>query len=475
MNRGDEADGPPIAKSDPSTPAVSADADLEGAEEAPEPSAPFAVVIFGDGSAAIDGEPVPRVPGEPLDVAILDMLHGYARRRNAPVTGAITDPSAYYVAVVEVAPDGASKLLEQIDGDTDSAELVAEPVEVVEPVVHVQYSESVAAFGDSSPLNETAFPDTGREADAESQGAGPRTTPSDLRPALGKESARKRTQPQSDDEYERPGLLHRPLVVGGVAAGVAVFVIASLVALGTGSSGTEEQNQAAESGNEKSGSPMILELPSESTSAISSPSVSASPSVSPSKPKPKPKPKRSPSASVTTKSVPPKPKETKKTPGDPKMPTGPVVFKNEKWSFCVDLFGQGGGKSGTRIWDDHSCTTSPRDNQLWKLEPVRGNSTDGSSLYLIRNVKDGLCMDLPGEGGVEVSTQIVERECKATERDNQLWWLDKRSNGAYWIRNQKSGDMCMDVSRTSAKPSNARLTVSACGDSAAVQWRIVKG
>ncbi|MFD5631946.1 RICIN domain-containing protein [Streptomyces sp. NPDC127072] len=471
MNRGDEADGPPIAESDPPTPAVSADADLEGAEKAPGLSAPFAVVIFGDGSAAIDGESVPRLPGEPLDVAILDMLHGYARSRNALVTASITDLSAYYMAVIEVAPDGASRLLEQIDGDEGSAELVAEPVPVVEPVVHVQYSESVSAFGHGSPLDETAFPDTDREADAESQDAGPRTTASDLRPALGKESARKKTQAQSDDEYERPGLLHRPLVVGGVAAGVAVFVIASLVALGTGSSGVEEQNQAAGSGNETSESPMILELP------VESPSVKSSPFVSPSKPKSKPKSKskRSPSASVRTKSAPPKPKETKKTAGDPGILTGPVVFKNEKWSFCVDLFGQGGGKPGTRIWDDHSCTTSPRDNQLWKLEPVTGNSTDGSSLYLIRNVKDSLCMDLPGEGGVEISTQIVERECIATEGENQLWWLDKRSNGAYWIRNQKSGDMCMDVSRTSAKPSNARLTVSACGDSAAFQWRIVEG
>ncbi|WP_329473066.1 hypothetical protein OIE75_32365 [Streptomyces sp. NBC_01723] len=78
-----------------------------------EPAPHFDVVIFGDGSAAIDGESVPVMPGEPIDVAILDMLHGYARVRDASVTGAIQDPSSGYVAIVEVTPDGSSKLLEQ--------------------------------------------------------------------------------------------------------------------------------------------------------------------------------------------------------------------------------------------------------------------------------------------------------------------------------------------------------------------------
>jgi hypothetical protein len=461
MNRGDEADEPPMAKRIPPPPAVPADTDLEeveDVEEAPERPAPFAVVIFGDGSAAIDGEAVPMVPGEPLDVAILDMLHGYARSRNTPVTGAITDPAADYVAVVEVAPDGSSRLLEQIDGDAGSAERVGAPAEFAAPVEFAEPDEPVVHAQHSEPV---AFPDTEREARTESPGAGPRVTPG------------KKTQVQSDDEYERPGLLHRPLVVGGVAASVAVLVIASLVALGTGSSGAEEQDQVAGPVNGTSEPPVISELPTESPSDISSRTVPASPSPSPSKSKPKPK--KAPPASVTTKSAPTKPKKAKKSASHLKMPTDPVAFQNEKWRFCVDLFGWGKGKPGTKIWDDHSCTTSPSDNQLWKLEPVRGKSTDGSGLYLIRNAKDSLCMDLPGEGGAEVSARLVEHECVPTEKDNQLWWFDKRSNGTHWIRNQKSGDMCMDVSRTSAGPANARISVSACGDSPAVQWRILKG
>ncbi|MDQ0772871.1 hypothetical protein QF026_001337 [Streptomyces aurantiacus] len=75
--------------------------------------APLPVVVSPDGSVAIDGVPVPLVGGEAVDVAILDTLHGYARSRNSPVRAAISDPSADYVAIVQVEPDGSSRLVEQ--------------------------------------------------------------------------------------------------------------------------------------------------------------------------------------------------------------------------------------------------------------------------------------------------------------------------------------------------------------------------
>ncbi|MFJ4685202.1 hypothetical protein [Streptomyces sp. NPDC088789] len=73
----------------------------------------FAVVISGDGSAAIDGEPVRMAEGQSSDTAILDALHERARSRDTPVTATIADPSAAYVAHIEVFPDGSSRLLEQ--------------------------------------------------------------------------------------------------------------------------------------------------------------------------------------------------------------------------------------------------------------------------------------------------------------------------------------------------------------------------
>ncbi|MFD3825798.1 hypothetical protein ACFWUX_26680, partial [Streptomyces sp. NPDC058625] len=95
-----------------------ADEPVAGGEHAgsgrpPEPSPHFTVVISGDGSAAINGEPVPVAEGETVDAAILDTLHGHARDRDITVTAAISDPAAGYVAFVEVSPDGSSSLLEQ--------------------------------------------------------------------------------------------------------------------------------------------------------------------------------------------------------------------------------------------------------------------------------------------------------------------------------------------------------------------------
>ena len=53
--------------------------DLSKPESAGDVSGPaprYAVVISGDGSAAIDGEPVPVTEGVAVDTAILDALQG---------------------------------------------------------------------------------------------------------------------------------------------------------------------------------------------------------------------------------------------------------------------------------------------------------------------------------------------------------------------------------------------------------------
>ncbi|CAL9581218.1 hypothetical protein [Streptomyces sp. enrichment culture] len=81
--------------------------------EASESVSHFEVVVSGDGSADIDGERVWVAEGETVDNAILGLLAAYAGGRGAPVTATVSDPAAGYVAVVEVSPDGSSKLLEQ--------------------------------------------------------------------------------------------------------------------------------------------------------------------------------------------------------------------------------------------------------------------------------------------------------------------------------------------------------------------------
>ncbi|MEV0778354.1 RICIN domain-containing protein [Streptomyces sp. NPDC050428] len=469
MNRGDEAAGP-----------------------GPEPPAHFSVVIFGDGSAAIDGDPVAVMPGEPLDVAILDMLHGYARGLNAPVTGAISDPSAGYVAIVEVAPDGSSKLLEQREKDADEAAGAGGeeegPVEVGGPGERArQQLETAEPFGSGRPRAGAGAPGTGRGAKTNALPDPPArpqpTPPPGLRTVSDKKSARSSAQSQSDEEYEQPGLFQRPLFVGGVAAAVAVLVIGSLVALGSGmgSGGAEGKNQAAGSGQEAkaSNSPMTFRPPGYSPPSTPWPSVSASPSVTkspspspsssktkPAPPKPKPKP--------AEPEPEPKPKKPRAT--GPRFPSGPVLIKNQKFGSCVELPGRGEGKQHGRVQDDRPCEPTSADNQQWTLKRThKGRGTGGADLYLIRNVKDGRCLDLYGDEPARVSTPVTEFRCKATLEDNMLWWFHKRPNGTYWIRNQMSGDMCLDISRTEKeKPANAILTIYPCNDRDDHQWRFVK-
>ncbi|WRZ92145.1 hypothetical protein OHB54_25665 [Streptomyces sp. NBC_01007] len=96
-------------------------------------ASPFAVVISSDGSAAVDGEPVPSADGVTVDAAILDVLHGYARDRGTTVTATVSDPSAGYVAYVEVAPDGSSTLVDQREQPSGTAEATPAPVQAPMP------------------------------------------------------------------------------------------------------------------------------------------------------------------------------------------------------------------------------------------------------------------------------------------------------------------------------------------------------
>ncbi|MFG3088828.1 hypothetical protein ACGGAI_14545 [Streptomyces antibioticus] len=222
MNRGEHTGGP--------------EAEDPGAAGPPRPPAPdFTVVISGDGSAAVDGEPVRTETGESVDAAVLDRLHRHAVDRDSTVTAAVTDPSAGHVTYVEVAPDGSSRLLDQPERRPEPAPAAVAP-------------------GPTAVLR-----------------------------------TRTRTR-QSDDEYEPARLLERPLVIGPVALLVAGAVIVPLVMLGSGGSDDgEPTGQAA-----RATAPQRTASPSPRTAAPTvsvSPSLgSPSPSPSPTKPKAKPKP-----------------------------------------------------------------------------------------------------------------------------------------------------------------------------------------
>lgn len=330
MSRGEQTPGPP-AEDAPGVPG----------EQAPR----FTVVIAGDGSAVIDGEPVPPVDGVTVDAAILDALHGYARDRGTTVTATISDPSAGYVASVEVAPDGSSTLVDQREEPAaqpagEEPVVTGEPVTSEEPATGGESAtgedgeeggeDDLAYDGDEGYADEDdgdedddgfdmeAYtleqqrlresrtlppppapdpdPDPGshadRDADADADGAGPGFSASEgFGASAGRSSVVRPAPPlvrrsgsrQSDDEYEGPGLLHRPLVVGPVALVAAALVIVPLAMLGSG--GQEDggrRTEAARSTGEPSASPRAERSGPGSTATVSvPPGSSASTSAGP--------------------------------------------------------------------------------------------------------------------------------------------------------------------------------------------------
>ncbi|MET8830010.1 hypothetical protein ABZX40_30955 [Streptomyces sp. NPDC004610] len=293
----------------------------------------FAVVISGDGSAAIDGTPVPLVAGQAPDAAVLDALHDRALVRGTVVTATISDPSAAYVAHIEVAPDGSSRLLEQRevteDGDEDdpgpdatapepddeddddgvppgwtksedddedaeAAYTLPEPPPLAEPPVEAamtgdeddRYDDREHHYDDDDDHDEGEGDDRAPASASASASAPAPASPSALNrtlpPALVRRLDRKERARQSDDEYTPSGLLQRPLVVAPAALAVAGIVVVSLVIVGSGGSGGDSQEASARSGTRASASPSVeKDVPAPTFSvSVSPPSPSASPKAS---------------------------------------------------------------------------------------------------------------------------------------------------------------------------------------------------
>ncbi|MGV9450226.1 hydrogenase expression protein HypA [Streptomyces sp. NPDC003635] len=263
MSRGEEPDRP--------------DTGADSAVPEEEPVAPhYEVVISGEDSAAVDGEPVVAAEGVTLDAAILDLLHEYARERDTAVTADISDPSVGCVASVEVSPDGSSRLLEEFQETSDAGEGVtaagdAEPQ--AEP-----HAEPHAEPGDGLDDEPHGLPHPAPEPPPLAARPAPEPArPPAREPAPASRIGRRNAPRQSDDEFEGPGLLQRPLVIAPVALGVATLVIVPLVMLGSGGSGggDETRNAGAKGATSPSRSAGTV-------TGVPAPTVSVSPSNSPS-------------------------------------------------------------------------------------------------------------------------------------------------------------------------------------------------
>jgi hypothetical protein len=99
--------------------------------------------------------------------------------------------------------------------------------------------------------------------------------------------------------------------------------------------------------------------------------------------------------------------------------------------------------------------------QRWKFE------SGGGSTYLIRNMSDGLCLDLPFYGSVEPGTKVTGYTCQSTN-DNQAFFMAKRANG-YWIQHAITG-LCLDVDGFGTGGEGAALTLWPCVDDDDHNW-----
>lgn len=102
----------------------------------------FEVYVSDEGLAEIDGEFLVPVPGQSVDEAVLDQLHRYAVERGEAVEATVTERPDKGHFVLEVSPDGSSRLLvppeePPLDAEPEpepEPEPLSEPVPEPDPV-----------------------------------------------------------------------------------------------------------------------------------------------------------------------------------------------------------------------------------------------------------------------------------------------------------------------------------------------------
>ncbi|WNI30437.1 RICIN domain-containing protein [Streptomyces sp. ITFR-6] len=178
----------------------------------------------------------------------------------------------------------------------------------------------------------------------------------------------------------------------------------------------------------------------------------------------KPKPKTEPKPKFKTKS---KPKELTGAEKLRRWANGRsgvqnTVIKNASTSQCVDIANYGKGKPTAPV-NQYPCNATTADNQLWSLDIVhKSGGPQNAPVFLIRNTKDGLCLDVDYNDARPAGSKVSEFNCRPTG-DNQLWWLDPRGDGTNWIRNVVSNDLCLRPTGGASAGNDARLEIAPCG------------
>ena len=154
--------------------------------------------------------------------------------------------------------------------------------------------------------------------------------------------------------------------------------------------------------------------------------------------------------------------DVKRSPAPAALPRTKILLRNKYSQLCADVVGTGSETHDNTPVQQWGCEDTG-DNQLWRLEKSETRGPKGRPLFQIVNAVNSQCMDLPDFDGKKARTLVIEAPCATTTEDNQLWWREKKE-GAYWIHNVASDDLCLDVSGIDKKP----------GDSLAI-YHCIKG
>ncbi|WP_436942764.1 RICIN domain-containing protein [Streptomyces sp. SudanB66_2053] len=282
-----------------------------------------------------------------------------------------------------------------------------------------------------------------------------------------------------DRDETTQGRPRGPMLAAAAIAG-AVLISVPIVVLGL-SDDDEQQTVSTESVDSLALEPDMSDDEPPSMYVVESPSPTSSPSAS----KPDSEVKKE-APQVVTKKKPveqatPKKEEAKKS--DPLTPRQlanalskrvNVQLQSVETGKCADIPYNGKGKADGPVIQ-FGCRSTTTDNQLWDFEVVEGDGgPGGASLFVIKNRKDGLCVDLPANAAPAHGTKIIEYHCNAASTDNQRWWLDPHPGG-YWVRNS-TNNRCMAVDGGREAGDDARLKVTDCGDTAqsAQRWKVVQ-
>ncbi|MER5929006.1 RICIN domain-containing protein [Streptomyces sp. NPDC002054] len=147
-----------------------------------------------------------------------------------------------------------------------------------------------------------------------------------------------------------------------------------------------------------------------------------------------------------------------------------ILIRLREAKACADVPGIAPPARGAEV-NAGTCNPSTADNQRWNLELVSPKAgPGGTALFLIRAVRGGLCMDLPGLGAKPTHSPISAYGCNS-KTDNQLWWLQKQDADTYWIRSASSNSTCLDKAGRDHAPN--RLVVHDCVPGETQRWQLV--